>query len=123
MSKGYPRFRFHKEQEARVVRNEEEDEALGEGWGSWAEIFGNGSQAVVVDKTPVGSTSDSWPSNEPEEHQKTYREHMAEWESKAEKSLESLTNKELVERLIQKGIPAKDLKGLNKAKLVELVKG
>jgi hypothetical protein len=59
---GYPSWRYHRELPALIVKSEEEDKALGEGWAD--------SPARFL---------------EPE----TYREHQAKWTSKEEKLAES----------------------------------
>jgi hypothetical protein len=38
MKKKYPRWRFHKELEAKLVQNEAEEKSLPLGYGSWADI-------------------------------------------------------------------------------------
>ena len=62
MSHVFPKWLYHPEKDAMIVRSQEQLDSLGEGW--------------------VNSPADFPPMDEPAD---TYQEHMEKWESKDEK--------------------------------------
>lgn len=79
----FPRWRFHKDlPDGKIVRSSEENEQLGAGWVD---------SPLDLVKASAGETKESPHPEAPNvdgessDQAPTYREHMAKWESKADK--------------------------------------
>lgn len=71
----FPRWRYHRVLPGKIVMTAEENEILGDEWEDSPAAF----ESEVIE---VGSAVDA---EEIEVPEKTYKEHMAEWDSKEEK--------------------------------------
>lgn len=78
--KEYPKYIFHKSEEAKIVNSKEEQDELGKGWQE-TPFETPEEQAPKAEE----STSSS-PEEIKGEEAVTYKEHMANWESKEEKA-------------------------------------
>lgn len=64
MAKNYPRWRYHKTFDARIVQSEAEDIALGEGWEDSYGAFMNVAEAPQIEEVPKAH-SESFPEMAP----------------------------------------------------------
>jgi len=77
----YPKWLYHKTEKAVIVQDEAEHKALGGGWVEVPFPVDLEKEAEAVEKH--GEAEEIVEDEKPE---KTYREHMAEFESKADKA-------------------------------------
>lgn len=70
----YPKYVYHPSCEPLLIHSKEQHEAIGKDWKETPADF------ETPQEIPTGT-----PEGDKDESPKTYREHMAEWESKEEK--------------------------------------
>ena len=77
----YPKWIYHKTQDAKIVQTKEEHDEVGKGWQETPfEVSEKQDPKIEESSTSSNQEAESASATEV-----TYKEHMAEWESKEEK--------------------------------------